>query len=67
LLQEGHSRNDKKLTEEINAMLDTRPPLWIVANNGDMTNVHLKKVLKEQYILRDKTQDFRLYRLKEAK
>jgi hypothetical protein len=64
VMQEWHGRHDERILQEIDDMMDTRPPLWFVEQFMEAgKNERLKEIIRNKYVLYDKTEEIRLYRL----
>ena len=66
-LQEWHARHEKKILDEINEMMETHPPLWIITEYRDQSkNTRFLEILDEKYIPYYRNHIFELFRLNDG-
>lgn len=66
-LQEWHARHEKKILDEINEMMDTHPPLWVITEYRDQSkNTRFLEILDEKYIPYYRNHIFELFRLNDG-
>lgn len=66
-LQEWHARHEKKILDEINEMMETHPPLWVITEYRDQSkNTRFLEILDEKYIPYYRNHIFELFRLNDG-
>lgn len=66
-LQEWHARHEKKILDEINEMMETHPPLWVITEYRDQSkNTRFLEILDKKYIPYYRNHIFELFRLNDG-